>query len=73
MLNRLEGKGLLNSEPTSASWKDIDENVFDKGDDCMRNADYEEKYLAINTKTYGQTEFGRRLFQSLHSDEHIIT
>lgn len=63
LLSRLEGKGLLNSEPTAASMDDIDEIFSDN-----RN-DFDEQEIIMNMKTYFRTEFGSRLFQSLRERE----
>ncbi len=67
LLNRLEGKGLLNSEPTAASIEDIDE-LF-SSDTNETYVDSDEQRLVVNMKTYFQTNFGSRLFQSLRERE----
>lgn len=69
LLNRLEGKGLLQSESTTASGDDINGLFAGKSPENMQGDD-EEEYLVANRKTYYPTDFGRRLFQSLHSEEY---
>lgn len=68
LLNRLEGKGLLKSEPTAASWDDINGLFDDKSHGNMQGDDYKEQHLVMNMKTYYPTDFGKKLFQSLHSE-----
>lgn len=65
LLNRLEGKGLLNSEPMSVSWEDID--VITAGDSKEKTIEDNSNKgdLFLNKKTYFQTDFGSRLFKSL--------
>lgn len=65
LLNRLEGKGLLNSEPSAMSLEDIDvisagDSNENKREDISNNQDF-----IVNSKTYFQTDFGSRLFKSL--------
>ena len=68
LLNRLEGKGLLNSEPTAASWEEMDE-VFKANNSESIAADNSNKQdLVLNMKTYFQTDFGSKLFKSLRSE-----
>ena len=68
LLNRLEGKGLLNSEPTAASWEEMDE-VFKANNSESIAADNSNKQdLVLNMKTYFQTDFGSKFFKSLRSE-----